>query len=110
MNKSIKFDDAQYNTEEMSFVKISLPPVANITKQSVKSSKFMTDSKKFNSLSDSHSRMFKKSNCCAQALLLNVKGGLSHMLENTIGLECLECYPSTQAIELLQKAVGPKAC
>jgi hypothetical protein len=32
MNKSIKFDEATFNTEEMSFVKISLPPVANLTK------------------------------------------------------------------------------
>lgn len=54
MNKSIKFDEANFNTDEVSFAKISLPPVVNITKQSVKSSKFISHTKK---LSESNSRL-----------------------------------------------------
>ena len=51
-----------------------------------------------------------KSKCCAQALLLNIKGGLLKILENTIGLKCEECYPYTQAIDLLENSVEKKPC
>lgn len=107
-NKSIKFDEAM---EERSFEKMKVPPLTSIKNKSIK----IADSKKFNIVGEINSKthfteLFQKSSCCPQALLLNVKGGLSHMLETSIGLKCEECYPYTRALELLQNANGPKTC